>query len=121
MPLARVHSTFPPLPALIYLNSAKLFRGIRSGQQAPTRECFRKSPFVRKYTATPSRSNRIARVFLLLLLFGKEIDNLLPVWRLGHALEKTKVALDILAPDEPIYLASKNPSLGSVEPPEKTV
>jgi hypothetical protein len=54
-------------------------------------------------------------------LFGKQIDNFLPVWRLGHALEKTKVALDILAPDEPIYLASKNPSLGSVEPPEKTV
>jgi hypothetical protein len=41
---------------------------------------------------------------LLLLLFGKQLEDCLSVWLLGHALTKTTAPLNVLASDEPLHL-----------------
>jgi hypothetical protein len=50
---------------------------------------------------------------LLLLLFGKQLEDCLSVWLLGHALKKTTVPLNVLASDEPLHLGlySLDPSI----------
>ena len=45
----------------------------------------------------------IVGIFLLLPLFGKQIEYLLSIRFLGHAIEKTAVTLNVLTPDEFIH------------------
>ena len=52
----------------------------------------------------PYELNWIACIPLLLLLFGKQVEDCLSVWLLGHALKKTTVALNVLGSDELIHV-----------------
>jgi hypothetical protein len=65
------------MSALIQLNIAELLRGVKSRQQARTSAASSESPFVHARSTTPFGFIWIASVFLLLLLFGKKIENCL--------------------------------------------
>jgi hypothetical protein len=52
----------------------------------------------------PCELNWIACIPLLLLLFGKQLEDCLSVWLLSHALTKTTAPLNVLASDEPLHL-----------------
>ena len=52
----------------------------------------------------PYELNWIACIPLLLLLFGKQLEDCLSVWLPGHALTKTTAPLNVLASDEPLHL-----------------
>jgi hypothetical protein len=52
----------------------------------------------------PYELNWIACIPLLLLLFGKQLEDCLSIRLLGHALKKTTVPLNVLASDEPLHL-----------------
>ena len=60
----------------------------------------------------PYELNWIACIPLLLLLFGKQVEDCLSVWLLGHALKKTTVSRRrryrsvVLASDEPLHFLS---------------
>ena len=51
----------------------------------------------------PYELNWIACIPLLLLLFGKQVEDCMSDWLLGHALKKTTVPLNILASNEPLH------------------
>jgi hypothetical protein len=50
----------------------------------------------------------VAGAFLLLLLFGKEIEYLLSLCFLGHALKKATVVLNVLTSDEPVHVGLRS-------------
>ena len=60
--------------------------------------------FDRRIGSLPCELNWIACIPLLLLLFGKQLEDCLSVWLLGHALTKTTAPLNVLASDEPLHL-----------------
>jgi hypothetical protein len=50
----------------------------------------------------------VAGAFLLLLFFGKEIEYLLSLCFLGHALKKATVVLNILASDKSVHVGLRS-------------
>jgi len=97
------HSTFRP----VGLDLAQ-YRRINSRRERPTAS-ERALHLANRHSPTPVQQrhldlNLIAGVSLLLLLFGKKIENCLSDRFLGHALKKTAVALNVLASDEPVHV-----------------
>ena len=112
-------SRAPPFPRFALLGSSRLFKIAHRGRrpevpgarglgllifETKTHPVTAGIMFDRRIGSLPCELNWIACIPLLLPLFGKQLEDCLSVWLLGHALTKTTAPLNVLASDEPLHL-----------------